>query len=81
MLKWVKKLSITKFEGGKGPRTQCCCIIRANNKLLYFYFDPFVMCPPQEVSLGILRYNTVQFQDKTSVLCGYFSLFLFRNFL
>ena len=44
-----------------------------------FYFDPFGL-PPLENILFIKRYNISQYQEKISVLCGYFCLFFIKKF-
>ena len=88
IMNWVKELKIKKFDGvfnkdsrqwtsncgiinldsNNGPGTHWVCYVDS------FYFDPFGLPPPENI-LCIKRYNTSQYQEKISVLCGYFCLF------
>ena len=44
------------------------------------YFDSFGLPPPKEVSNYIpdVKFNNIQYQDKASVLCGYYCLFFIK---
>ena len=92
-MNWVKELKIKHFDGdfskesrqdnnncgiinldsNNGPGTHWACYVD------YFYFDPFGLPPPGNIHF-IKRYNTLQYQKKISVLCGYFCLFFIKKF-
>ena len=44
------------------------------------YFDPFGLAPPEHVKHLVTKYNTLQYQLKHSVLCGYFCLFFLKKY-
>ena len=91
IMNWVKELKIKRFDcvfnkdshqwasycrinldGDNGSRTHWACYVDS------FYFVPFGLPPPENI-LFIKRYNTLQYQEKISVLCGYFCLFFIKN--
>ena len=65
---------IVNLDDSKGPGTHW--ISYFNN----YYFDPFGLLPPKELIRYIpsLKYSTIQYQDKLSLLCGYFCLFFIK---
>ena len=67
---------IINLDDSVGPGTHWVSYVGKN------YFDPFGLPPPKEVINYIpgVKYNNIQYQDKTSVLCGYYCLF-FINLL
>ena len=66
---WANNCGIINLDSNNGPGTHWACYVDS------FYFDPFGL-PPPETIIFIKRYNTSQYQKKTtSVLCGYFCLF------
>ena len=46
-----------------------------------YYFDSFGLKPTQEIIKYIpeIKYNNIQYQDKNSVLCGYYCLFFLKK--
>ena len=72
---WASNCGITNLDCNNGPGTHWVCYVDS------FYFDPFELPPPENILfLFIKRYNTSQYQEKISVLCGYFCLFFFLSF-
>ena len=70
-----QECGIINLDDHIGPGTHWTCYY--DN----YYFDPFGLSPPKEVLAYIsnIKYNTIQYQDKTSVLCGYFCLFFIKK--
>ena len=64
---------ILNLDDNNGKGTHWCCIISG------LYFDSFGLSPPNEVINRVKRYNNIQYQEKTSVLCGYFCLFFIKK--
>lgn len=93
-MNWVTELRIKNFDGvfskdthrnvrphcgiinldnSVGRGTHWVCYIESN------YFDPFGLPPPNDLHF-IKQYNTLQYQEKKSVLCGYFCLYFIKKF-
>ena len=69
---WASNCGIINLDSNNGPGTHWVCYVDS------FYFDPFGLPPPENI-LFIRRYNTLQYQKKISVLCGYVCLFSLKN--
>ena len=65
---WASNCGIINLDSNNGPGTHWACYVDS------FYFDPFGLSPLENI-LFIKRYNTLQYQKKISVLCGYFCPF------
>ena len=71
---------IINLDDSIGPGTQWVALISDINDIA-LYFDSFGLPPPQEI-INLHHkwyYNNSQFQDKRSVLCGYYCLYFLNE--
>ena len=75
---------IINLDNTEGPGTHSVAMKISKDHINYF--DSFGMQPPQElVNLcytfnKLYKYESNQFQDLSSVLCGYFCLYFLKEF-
>ena len=72
-LKYIALCRGHNLDNNNGPGTNWVCYVDS------FYFDLFGLPSPKKYSF-IKRYNTLQYQKRISVLCGYFCLLFIKTF-
>lgn len=78
---------VVNLDNDSGPGTHWVCYIVDKNLPFAFYFDSFGLAPPKEVVDYLKRlvnkplsYNSSQIQNITSILCGYYCVYVLKTF-
>jgi len=78
---------VVNLDDDSGPGTHWVAYIVDKNLPIAFYFDSFGMPPPKEIvrylhklSPKPLAYNSSQIQNISSILCGYYCVYVLKKF-